>query len=80
MASQKFENKLHRFIEALAEMDEMIADFSARSQSADFVKDPEFLSAIEALGRAGARIYNAQKAMAGDASSLRNVKLQFPKG
>ena len=74
MAKQSFEQATERFMGGLIELREMIDAFEARTAADNCADESEMLMTIEALGRAGARLYNAQKAMAeGGPFSLHDV-------
>jgi hypothetical protein len=81
MAKHDLPQGLERFMSTLVELRDMIDEFQARATADNWADASKMLLAIEALGRAGARLYNAQKVMAGGGPfSLRDVVRGMRKG
>jgi hypothetical protein len=65
MANQGIEQAAERFIQSVVEMRSRIDDYMTRTAADDWADEAELLMAIREIGKAGARVYNTTKAMAG---------------
>ena len=65
MGHENIEQATERFMASVVEIRGRIDDYLSRVAADDWKDAAELLITIQEIGRAGARVYNATKAMAG---------------